>query len=74
MKKNILTVLIFVLAFSFCTVIGFQPAMAAKKSKYGGILKANHSKPAGISGNPLKIRGWNHEFIDNTLQTHPSTF
>jgi ABC-type transport system substrate-binding protein len=43
--------------------------MAAGKGKYGGILKMNHSKPAGIIGNPLKMRGWNHEFVDNTLQT-----
>ncbi|MBU7024862.1 MAG: ABC transporter substrate-binding protein [Theionarchaea archaeon] len=69
MRKIIFIAFILVLAFSFMVINGFQPVLAAEKSKYGGILKANHSKPAGIIGNPLEIRGWNHEFIDNTLQT-----
>lgn len=69
MKKNILKLSIFILVGSVIAFYGFKPAMAAQKDKYGGILKMNHSKPAGVIGNPLKIRGWNHEFIDNTLQT-----
>ena len=61
MRKTIFTAFILVLACSFMVINGFQPVIAAEKSKYGGILKANHSKPAGVIGNPLKIRGWNHE-------------
>lgn len=69
MKKIIFGMFILTLACGFMLVNGLQPAMAAEKAKYGGILKANHSKPAGVIGNPMKIRGWNHEFIDNCLQT-----
>ena len=69
MKKVIFAVLILTLVCGFLMTQGVQTVIAAEKGKYGGILKMNHSKPAGIIGNPLKIRGWNHEFIDNTLQT-----
>ena len=69
MKKVLFALLILTLMCGFLITNGIQPVMAAEKGKYGGILKMNHSKPAGIIGNPLKIRGWNHEFIDNTLQT-----
>ncbi|MBW1764778.1 MAG: ABC transporter substrate-binding protein [Deltaproteobacteria bacterium] len=50
-------------------ISGINSAFAAEKVKKGGVLKFAHSKTAGIIGNPLKIRGWNHEFVDNTLQT-----
>ncbi len=69
MKKILFITLILTVVCGFLLMNGIQPVMAAGKGKYGGILKMNHSKPAGIIGNPLKIRGWNHEFIDNTLQT-----
>ena len=69
MKKCLFMSSIFVLTVALLMKLSGAPAMAAEKGKYGGILKFNHSKPAGIIGNPLKIRGWNHEFIDNTLQT-----
>jgi peptide/nickel transport system substrate-binding protein len=42
--------------------------MAADKVKMGGVLKLAHGKEAGVIGNPVKLMGWNHEFIDNTLQ------
>ena len=69
MKRVFFLTLIVVLACGFSLMQGHRMVMAAEKGKYGGILKMNHSKPAGIIGNPMKIRGWNHEFIDNTLQT-----
>ncbi|MBW1799408.1 MAG: ABC transporter substrate-binding protein [Deltaproteobacteria bacterium] len=69
MKKCLFVSSIFVLTVALLTGLSAAPAMAAEKAKYGGILKFNHSKPAGIIGNPLKIRGWNHEFIDFILQT-----
>ena len=69
MKKVLFAVLILTLVCGFLLTHGVQSVMSAEKGKYGGILKMNHSKPAGIIGHPLKIRAWNHEFIDNTLQT-----
>ena len=36
--------------------------MAAEKGKYGGVLKINRGKTAGIIGDPLLIRDWNVEF------------
>ena len=69
MKKVLFVTLIITIACGFLLMNGLPPVMAAEKGKYGGILKINHSKPAGIIGNPLKMRGWNHEFVDNTLQT-----
>ena len=69
MKKFLLISLVVLLVGGFVLSYGAQPVMAAAKGKYGGILRFNHSKPAGIIGNPLKIRGWNHEFVDFVLQT-----
>jgi ABC-type transport system substrate-binding protein len=69
MKKVLFVTLILTVVCGFLFMNGIEPVMAAGKGKYGGILKMNHSKPAGIIGNPLKMRGWNHEFVDNTLQT-----
>ena len=69
MKKFLLISLIFTLAGCLIFSAGYQSAIAAEKSKYGGILKFNHSKPAGVIGDPLKIQGYNHEFIDFMLQT-----
>ena len=69
MKKIVLFTFVLAFVCGFVFMNGVQPVGAAEKAKYGGILKMNHSKPAGVIGNPLKIRGWNHEFIDNTLQT-----
>ena len=69
MKKVLFATLIFALVCGFILSAGAGPVMAAEKGKYGGILRFNHSKPAGIIGNPLRIRGWNHEFIDFCLQT-----
>ena len=69
MKKIVMFTFVLAFACGFVFLNGVQPLEAAEKGKYGGILKMNHSKPAGVIGNPLKIRGWNHEFIDNTLQT-----
>ena len=69
MKKIVIFAFVLAFMYSFVFMNDVQPVGAAEKAKYGGILKMNHSKPAGVIGNPLKIRGWNHEFIDNTLQT-----
>ena len=69
MKKIVFATLVLTLVFGFMVGVGIQTGMAAEKAKYGGILRFNHSKPAGIIGNPLLIRGWNHEFIDFCLQT-----
>jgi ABC-type transport system substrate-binding protein len=66
--KNRFMVQVSILAILFMTFGAFN-AMAEEKVKMGGHLKIAHSKSAGIIGNPLEIRGWNHEFIDNTLQT-----
>jgi len=46
--------IIFVGSIIFCN--GPESVFAAGRSKYGGTLTFNHSKPAGIIGNPLKIR------------------
>ena len=67
MKKSfIIPIVVFV---AFFMVFGAFSAVAADKVKMGGVMKFAHSKTADIIGDPLKIRGWNHEFIDNTLQT-----
>ena len=67
MKKHfIVPVVILTILFM---VFGAFNAMAAGKVKMGGLMKFAHSKSAGVIGDPMKIRGWNHEFIDNTLQT-----
>ncbi|MFC1891885.1 ABC transporter substrate-binding protein [Thermodesulfobacteriota bacterium] len=69
MKKFLLITV--VCAFAFCSgFIGLtQSAIAADKAKYGGIMKYAYSKAAGVIGDPLGIRGFNHEFIDFVLQT-----
>ena len=64
-KSVVLIVILTLLLIAF----GSFNAMAAGKAKMGGIMKFAHSKSAGVIGDPLKIRGWNHEVIDNTLQT-----
>jgi peptide/nickel transport system substrate-binding protein len=66
--KNRFMVRVIVLAILFMAFGSFN-AMAEEKVKMGGHFKFAHSKSAGVIGNPLEIRGWNHEFIDNTLQT-----
>ncbi|MBW2031482.1 MAG: ABC transporter substrate-binding protein [Deltaproteobacteria bacterium] len=69
MKRSYFVPVLFFLVCGLILGWGWQQSMAAEKSKYGGILKYNHSKTAGVIGDPLKIRGWNHEFIDNVLET-----
>ena len=68
MKRISFSVLIVTLVFALIMSIGINSAIAAEKDKYGGTLTFNHSKTAGIIGDPLEIRGWNHEFIDFVLQ------
>jgi len=69
MKRIFIITLSIILMGSF--VFGFysKAAMAAEKSKYGGILTFNMFPPASILGVPLKLTGPDHEYIDNTLQT-----
>ena len=69
MKRIFLSLLVIVLITSFVIGISSLSAMAADKGKYGGILKPNHGKQAGIIGDPLLIQAWNHEFVDFVLQT-----
>ena len=69
MKNKYLVLLMIVLITSFAIGMNVHPSMAADKSKYGGILKPNHSKQAGIIGDPLLIQAWNHEFVDFVLET-----
>lgn len=69
MKKIYFMAMAIIFVGSILFFNGPASVMAAEKPKYGGILKFNHGKQAGIIGDPLKIRMWNHEFIDNTLQT-----
>ena len=68
MKRNFLYLLVIVLIMSFAVGISSLSAVAADKDKYGGILKPNHSKQAGIIGDPLLIQAWNHEFVDFVLE------
>lgn len=70
MKKLLLISLIFALVGGFVLGNGARFAMAAGANvKYGGVLKYNMSKFAGVIGDPLLIRAWNHEYIDFMLQT-----
>ncbi|MFC1891322.1 ABC transporter substrate-binding protein [Thermodesulfobacteriota bacterium] len=70
MKKPILILLIFALIGGFVLTHGTSPVMAAGQSnKYGGVLKYNMDKVAGVIGDPLLIRAWNHEYIDFMLET-----
>ena len=69
MKKIGFIVLICTLAFVLTISIGINSAIAAEKDKYGGILRVNHGKQAGVIGEPLAIRAWNHEYVDFVLQT-----
>ncbi|MFC1891305.1 ABC transporter substrate-binding protein, partial [Thermodesulfobacteriota bacterium] len=68
MKNKYLVLLMIVLITSFTIGLNVHPSMAADKSKYGGLLKPNHSKQAGIIGDPLLIQAWNHEFVDFVLE------
>ena len=68
MKNKDLVLLMIVLITSFTIGLNVHPSMAADKSKYGGLLKPNHSKQAGIIGDPLLIQAWNHEFVDFVLE------
>lgn len=68
MKK---TLLIFMICtFTGCLLFnaGIPDAVAAEKIKYGGILKFNSSKGAGIFGDPLKTFAFNHSFCEVALQ------
>jgi len=67
MKKRIIVSVVTLTLVLF--VFGTFSAMAAEKPKMGGTLKIAHSKSAGVIGVPMGIWGWNHEFIDNTLQS-----
>ena len=69
MKKYLFTSLVFLCVLGFFQINGVSISIAAEKDKYGGILKINHSKQAGVIGEPLEIRAWNHEFVDFVLQT-----
>jgi len=72
MKRNLLVFLVISLISTFTIGISVQDSMAAEKkgkAKYGGIIRPNHSKQAGIIGDPLLIQAWNHEFVDFVLQT-----
>ena len=75
MRKFVLLAVVFTLACGFLVTHGALSASAAEKGKYGGILKFNHSKPAGIFGNPWMIRGYNNEYaaipLENLIQADP---
>lgn len=64
-RITILT-LVFVVAFVFS--FGVLPASAAEKAKYGGILKINNSKEAGIIGWPIRVVGWNNGYASIPLE------
>lgn len=68
MKKCFLISLGISLVVGFVIFSGTQPAIAAEKGKYGGILKINHAKEASSIGFPLNIRHWNHEYTDFCAQ------
>jgi ABC-type transport system substrate-binding protein len=61
----------FICAFVFGSVLfGLnESATAADKPKYGGTLNVIHGKGASSIGDPLKIVGWNHEYVDFVLNT-----
>ncbi|MBW1861973.1 MAG: hypothetical protein JRJ02_06315, partial [Deltaproteobacteria bacterium] len=63
MKKVYLFSLVILLA-GLILGNGVQPATAAEKSKYGGMLNINHAKEAASFGYPLNIRHWDHEYTD----------
>ena len=67
MRKHLIGTIVILTIFFM--VFGAFNAMAAGKVKMGGFMKFAHTKTAGVIGDPLGIRAWNHEFIDNTLQT-----
>lgn len=69
MKKPIFLALFCVLAVIVVIVTRSNPSMASQKPKYGGTLTFNMFPPPSVLGNPLKFRGPDHEYIDNTLQT-----
>ena len=68
MKKYFFIFLGFSLVVCYIMCSGTQPAIAAEKGKYGGILKINHAKEASSIGFPLNIRHWNHEYTDFCAQ------
>lgn len=69
MKKYLLTSLFVLLVCGLALGNIVPPAAAAEKGKYGGILRVNHFRQAGVLGEPLEIRAWNHEFVDFVLQS-----
>lgn len=68
MKRIVLFSLVILLA-GLILGNGVQPATAAEKSKYGGMLNINHAKEAASFGYPLNIRHWDHEYTDFACQT-----
>lgn len=68
MKRKLLVLSVIILMGTFAFGISVQNSIAAEKSKYGGILRINHAKQAGIIGDPLEIRGWNRAYIHHVLQ------
>ena len=69
MRKYFLITILTLMAGSLVLGNIAHPAMAAEKGKYGGILKFNLAKHAGVFGDPLEIRAWNERFIDFVFQT-----
>ncbi|MBW1768954.1 MAG: ABC transporter substrate-binding protein [Deltaproteobacteria bacterium] len=68
-KRIFIITLSIILMGSFVFGFSSKAAMAAEKPKYGGILTFNMFPPVATLGNPLKFRGPDHEYIDNTLET-----
>ena len=69
MKKCLIisTTILFVCSYFFA--FSSNPIVAAGEPQYGGTLTFNMFPPVANLGNPLKFRGPDHEYIDNTLQT-----
>jgi len=73
MKNYLVKALILGMTMAFLLSFGILPTLAADKTKYGGVLKFNHGKEAGIIGYPPMVRGWNNEYaclvLENFLES-----
>jgi ABC-type transport system substrate-binding protein len=69
MKKLFIILATILCTGSYCVGLFPAPITAAEEPQYGGTLTFNMFPPPSILGNPLKFRGPDHEYIDNTLQT-----
>ncbi|MBW1860947.1 MAG: ABC transporter substrate-binding protein [Deltaproteobacteria bacterium] len=68
MKKSFLIIFVVIFAIGFALSSGLQPAAAAEKDKYGGVLKVAISKSPKAFGYPPTIRAADQDSAGHALE------